>query len=204
MNQFCTCHSHPASLDTGSTVEAMAAREVELGSGTLTMTDHGTLAAARSVYDVARKNKLTPILGLEAYVRDDNCPIIQAAGIEPIDGKLDHYLKYFHVTLHAKDQEAFETLVKVLSNADLNRAEQHGSERKALFTWQDLETLGDKNVTVGSGCLIGMVQRHLLEGRPDLAEKYYERLRATFKQGNFYAELFPHVVNYIQVKLSSK
>jgi DNA polymerase-3 subunit alpha len=150
------------------------------------MTDHGTLAAARAVYDTARKHSLTPILGLEAYVRDDNCPILLKHGVEKDEkGTLAGYLKYFHVTLHALDQEAYEKLVQVLSNADLNRSEQHGSERKPLFTWEDLETLGAQNMTVGSGCLVGMVQRHLLEGRPDLAGEYYKRLRSIFKPGNF-------------------
>jgi DNA-directed DNA polymerase III PolC len=208
MRNFTTCHCHPASLDSGSTVEALALREVELGTGTLTQTDHGTLAGSRALYDTARKHKLTPILGLEAYFRDDDCPILAEAGIvkqvesaQP-DAKLTtaHYLKYFHVTLHAKDQAAFETLVKVLSKADLTNAEQHGSERKPLFTWQDMEVLGGQNMTVGSGCLIGMVQRHLLENKPELAKKYYERLRGTFKPGNFYVEAFPHVCdsNYIK------
>ena len=73
MKQFATCHCHPASLDSASTPEAMIAREVELGSGVITCTDHGTLAAAQKIYSLGKKSGLIPVIGLEAYFRDDDC-----------------------------------------------------------------------------------------------------------------------------------
>jgi len=203
MKNFCTAHSHPQSLDSGSTCAAMAKREVELGTGCLCATDHGTLGAARTIYDLARKNKLTPILGLEAYVRDDNDPILLADGMQRDEGgTFSNYLKYMHLTLHALDQQGYEAMVRVLSRADLTRGEQHGSERKPIFNWADLEELGSYNVSTGSGCLIGLVQRHLIgdRPRPDLAVKYYEKLRSTFKLGNTYIEVFPHSVSTNWVK----
>lgn len=180
----------------------MAKREVELGTGSLTMTDHGSLGIARTIYDLAQKHKLKPILGLEAYVRDDDCPILAAAGIikAPESDKPDarisvsHYQRYFHLTMHSLSQAAYERMVRVLSRADLNHAEQHGSERKPIFTWGDLEEILQSDMTLGSGCLVGMVQRHLIgeTPRPDLAIKYYERLRSLVPRGNFYVEAFPH------------
>lgn len=200
---FVTAHSHPQSLDSGSTCEAMAKREVELGTGALTMTDHGTLGAGRAIYDLAKKHKLVPILGLEAYFRDDDCPILLADGVQKDEkGTLAEYMKYFHLTLHALDQEAYEALVRITSRAAEHRAERHGQEVKPLFNWTDLEELGGYNITVGSGCLVGMVQRHLLADtpRPDLAIKYYERMRGTFKPSNLYTEIFPHRCNTNWVK----
>lgn len=225
---FATPHCHVRSFDSASTPEAFARRELELGSEFLTCTDHGTLEANRQIYDLCRdhkdfKGKLTPILGLEAYFRDDDCPILGARGVEkglryrsllqqqqvisaesyeklpPEDralyraehGYWDHS-KYFHLTMHFLDQEAFETAVRLLSRADLT-AEQHGSERKPLFTWADLEELGSKNVTFCSSCLIGMVSRHLLDHNDwETALKYYQRVRSIVKPGNFYVEMFPH------------
>lgn len=195
MKSFVTCHCHQGSLDTASTPEAFAKREVELGTGYLTVTDHGTLGQARNVYKVAQKNKLTPIIGLEAYLRDDDCPIIKSKGFDT-----EEYLKfgakekkYMHLTLHFLDQEAFETGVRLLSNADA-RAEKHGQEKKPLFSWSELEELGSKNVTMTSSCLIGVVQRHLLaHSNVDMAVAYYEKIRSLVKPGNFYVEVFPHV-----------
>lgn len=224
---FATPHCHVRSFDSASTPEAFARRELEIGSEFITVTDHGTLEADRQVYDLCKdhkefKGKLTPILGLEAYFRDDDCDIFKAQGVEksiryrnqltgkvvtqeayeklapedkqiclPEYGYWDH-MKYMHLTMHFMDQEAFETATRLLSKADLV-AEQHGSERKPLFSWKDLEELGSKNVTFCSSCLIGMVSRHLLAHNDwQTAIKYYDRLRQTVKPGNFYVEMFPH------------
>jgi len=200
---FATCHCHPQSLDSGSTVEAMAKREAELGSGALTMTDHGTLGAGRAVYDAAKKYKLTPILGLEGYFRDDACPVLMDDGMVLDEkGTYAEYMKYFHLTMHSLTQAGYERMVRVLSRVAETRAERHGQEVKPLFNWTDLEEILQSDMTLGSGCLVGMVQRHLLadKPRPDLAIKYYERMRALVPQGNFYVEIFPHKCNTNWVK----
>jgi hypothetical protein len=219
MRAFPTVHCHPQSLDSASSVEAFARREVELGSGTLTCTDHGSLAAAFEVVKWAKaekwpdktvKPKLTPIVGLEGYVRDDNCPILKHLGIPRTDfvprgedpgtwkarypdGTFFEYAKYYHITLGFRDFAAYRCAVRLLSRADL-RAEKHGSERKPLFTWGDLEELAQHNVTATSSCLIGMVQRHLLGGGsvgPAAATLYLRRLHHLFGD-RFFIEVFPH------------
>jgi DNA polymerase III alpha subunit len=191
MLNFPTPHCHPQSFDSASTPEAFAQREIELGTGALTVTDHGTMGACRRVYDLAKSKKLTPILGLEAYFRDDNCPILKAHGIEnPAE-----YLKYYHLTIHCLDERAYQTLSQKLSHA---RVERHGAELKPLFNWEDLEAIGAENVTITSGCLVGMVQRHIfregldLPQRFQIAKAYYERLRALTRPGNWFVEVFPH------------
>ncbi len=199
MENFSSPHTHIQSLDTASTPEAFVKREQELGTGTITCTDHGTLAVSRRVYDLARKAKLTPIIGLEAYFRDDNCPILTAAGIpktvdEDFKDKGESFIeynRYYHLTMHFRDAAAFETASRLLSKADKN-SEKHGSEYKPIFNWNDLEELGGTNTVFASGCLIGVVQRHLLSDRPDLARKYYERVRSIVRPGNFFVEVFPH------------
>lgn len=198
MKNFISPHVHIKSFDAASTAEKFAKRELELATGYVTITDHGTLEGTRQLYDLchgkAYKGKLTPILGLEGYFRDDDCPIFKANGVEKDEkGTYKDYIKYTHVTMHFKDCEAFEAASRILSSAD-DRAETHGSERKPLFTWQNLEELGQYNITMTSGCLIGMVSRHILKnGDMKSAIAYYEKLRAIPKPGNFYVEVFPHV-----------
>lgn len=195
---FADPHVHVKSFDAASTPEKFAARELELGGKFLTVTDHGTMEGIRDLYTLTTKSKkyagkLHLIPGLEAYFRDDNCDLLREAGATWNDKKtFVDWIKYFHLTMHFQDQAAFETCSRLLSRADL-RAETHGSERKPLFSWQDLEELGAQNVTFGSSCLIGMVSRHLLAQNDHVtALKYYERLRAIVKPGNFVVELFPH------------
>jgi len=196
---FPSPHVHIDSFDSASNAETFAKKEIELGSGAITVTDHGTLSVVRKVYDLAHskeyRGKLIPILGLEGYFRDDNCPILLARGLAKDEkGKfLEEDFKYGHITLHMLDEEAYSTCSRLLSAADY-RSEYHGSEPKPLFVWKDIEELGSKNITMTSSCLIGMVNRHLMaRNDPESAVKYYERLRSLVKPGNFYVELFPHV-----------
>jgi DNA polymerase III alpha subunit len=207
---FVTPHCHPQSLDTASTLSEFAKREKELETGYMTCTDHGSLGACREVYKTAKDNGLSPILGIEHYLRDDEDQILKKFGIEKDkDNTFSQYNKYYHVTTHSIDQEAYEALVKITSKADL-RGEQHGSERKPLLTWEDLEYLGSKNVTMMSSCLIGLVARHLTKNnRPDIAEAFYQKIRSIVKPGNFYVEMFPHIcdrfwVNGISLELEDK
>lgn len=200
MRNFASFHVHPQSLDTGSTPEAFVDREVELGTGSVTCTDHGTLTACWKIYERARKKKIIPILGLEGYFRDDDCPILAKHGVAKVaeekSGEVTYknWWNYGHLTMHFLDQVAYERGVRVLSRAALTRAEANGSERKPLFSWSDLEELlGPGGVTLGSGCLVGMVQRHLLDhDAPQIAIAHYERMRSLVPAGNFYVEIFPH------------
>jgi DNA polymerase III alpha subunit len=201
---FVSPHVHIQSLDSASTPEAFAEREVQLQTGALVVTDHGTLVACPKVFelakdkDIVKKNggkPLTPILGLEGYFRDDDCPIIAANGVKKnADGKYVDYLKYCHFTTHFIDQSAFKTGIKLLSRAPIER---HGAETKPLFDWEDMEELAASNVTITTGCLIGMVQRHLLQNNdPEMAKKYFDRMRGIVPKGNLYVEIFPHVCSH--------
>lgn len=195
---FPSPHCHIQSLDTGCLPEHFAAREVELGTGTLTTTDHGSLGVVRTIQKLAKKNGLNFVPGLEGYVRDDNCPILLANGYErDAKGTLKEYAKYFHLTMHFLDQEAYELAVKLISRASLYNAEKHGSESKPIFTWAEVEQLGATNTIMTSSCLGGMVAYHLKEySNEKVAREYFLRLKSICKPQNFYVELFPHTCDH--------
>lgn len=165
MRNYVTPHCHIQSLDSASTPSAFVKRELELGTGVVTVTDHGSLAACHTTYELAKKAGLTPILGIEGYFRDDNCPILTAKGVEKKHPKksrgggedtarpkgFQQYIKYHHITLHFQDYAAFQTGIKLLSKAPI---ELHGSEGKPLFTWHDLQELGATNTTMTTGCFV--------------------------------------------------
>lgn len=191
-----SCHVHVQSLDSAASPDSFAKREMELETGVLVSTDHGTMAGAITTYNLAKKNGLIPILGLEGYLRDSNDPILTEEGMEKdSDGEFlynrfgSKQAKYTHFTCHFLDQQAYEMAAKLISKAPM---EKHGSEEKPIFTWENIAELAALNATFCSGCLIGVVQRHLMMGRPDLAIKYYERYRSLAKPGNFYVEIAPH------------
>lgn len=219
---FVSPHVHQKSLDSASTIAAFIKREKQLGTNCSVVTDHGTLAACKDVYDQSRAAGLQPILGLEAYHRDDDCPILLRAGVPrqqetvcarcgdtwkpdgtprcehgPEDGLRrqtfrETYYKYGHLTMHFRTYAAYQAAVRLLTKADLH-AERHGSERKPIFGWSDIEEIASKGATFGSSCLIGMVQRHLLaRNSPENAIAYYDRLRSVVGPENWIVEIFPH------------
>jgi DNA polymerase III alpha subunit len=211
---FVTPHCHVMSLDSASTPEAFCIKELELETGAITATDHGSLSAIYRISSLAKKNGLIAIPGIEAYFRSDDCPILTKLGVPKTDAvprgmdkekwKLEHptgsfysYNKYYHITLGFQDYEAYLKGVKLLSKAD-DRAEVHGSERKPLFDWSDLEELAATKTTIGAGCLVGMVARHLIntESSPEVkvgaAKAYFERLHHLFGD-RMSVEVFPHV-----------
>lgn len=189
---FSDPHVHPSSLDSGCGPEDFLKRELELQSGTITCTDHGSLEAAYKIYSLAKANNLTPIVGSELYFRDDNCDILKSFGVDKdADDTYKSYLKYHHFCIHAMDYPAYEALCKRLSWANLNRAEQHGSELKPIFNWKDLQELSHYNLTITNGCLIGMSNRHaVFKDRPDIGEAYFKRMSEWFGD-KLYVEVFP-------------
>lgn len=192
MKPFVSPHVHQQSIDSASSPDDFIARELELGTGYTTVTDHGYMGACRTVYDLALKNKLKPILGVEGYFFDPDDSTLAKFGIAGKEALKEYVGNYYHITLHFRTQKAYELACKLLTRAD-DRAITVWGERKPPFTWADLEALGQEDTTCGSGCFGGMVQDHIAShGRADIAQAYYERLRSTFKPGNFFAEVFPH------------
>lgn len=229
IRNFPTPHCHSASsLDTASTPEKFADWELEHETTALTVTDHGTLAGTRKIYDLLKgdkyKGKVNPILGLEAYFRDDDCEVLKQFDIKQqpryhneantkfkdqeeydkleedskanwfLENSTAYYQKYYHLTMHFLDQNAYEKGIKILSKAEFTRNEKHGSEFKPLFNWDDLAEIGSTNTCFCTGCLIGMIQRHVAFGqRYDIAEAYLKKILTIVKPENLYVEVFPHV-----------
>ena len=62
------CHSEYSLLDGANRIDDLIARALELEQPALAITDHGNLHAAWEFQEKAKKAKLKPILGMEAYV----------------------------------------------------------------------------------------------------------------------------------------
>src|SRR5262249_8200771 len=62
------CHSEYSLLDGANRIENLITRAQELEQPALAITDHGNLHAAWEFQEKARKAKLRPIIGMEAYV----------------------------------------------------------------------------------------------------------------------------------------
>jgi DNA polymerase-3 subunit alpha len=182
MNHISPCN-HPESDLSGSTVEAMVDRTKELGLSHFAITDHGYLTSVLKGYMYAEKEGVKVIGGVELFFKDENCSIVKNTPSEQI--------KYFKIIVHAKDQEAYQKLVKMCS--DQKRKQVRVAENHyGLFNWKDLEELSKYNITISTSNVECMVSKHLLVGRADLSLKYYEKLRNLVGPENFYPSIIPY------------
>lgn len=173
--------NHPESPLSGSTVENMISRAQELGNKYFAITDNGYLISTLKAYMACKKKDIKPILGVELYFKDFNCDIVKNTESEKI--------KYFKIIVHARDQIAYQKLVKICSNFD-NKTIDIQENKYPLIGWKELEELSLLNVTVCTSDTQCMVSKHLLVNRADIGLKYYEKLRSLFKD-NFYPTILP-------------
>ncbi|MHA1675942.1 MAG: PHP domain-containing protein, partial [Candidatus Njordarchaeales archaeon] len=174
--------NHPESALSGSTIESMIDKAVSLSNTHFAATDHGYLTSILKGYSYSKKKDIKFIAGIELYFKDSDCPIIKNTPSEQI--------KYFKIVVHAKDQEAYQAIVK--STSDLYRKKiTIGENHYPVFNWQDLEHLAKYNITLCTSNVECMVAKHLLVNRADLGLKYYEKLRNLVGPDNFYPTILP-------------
>ena len=103
------CHSEYSLLDGANRIDDLIARALELEQPALAITDHGNLHAAWEFQEKAKKAKLKPIIGMEAYVApgDRKTRQRQSQGGKP----------YYHLVLLARDLQGYKNLVKLSSLA---------------------------------------------------------------------------------------
>ncbi len=182
MNHISPCN-HPESALTGSTVEAMIDRTKALGLDYFAITDLGYLTSVLKGYMYGQDEKVKIIAGVELFFKDDNCEIVKGTPSEQI--------KYFKIIVHAKDQAAYQKIVKMCSDS-LRKQISIGENNYGAFNWKDLEDLAKFNITITTSNVECMVSKHLLVGRADLGLKYYEKLRNIVGPTNFYPSIVPY------------
>ncbi|MBE0565156.1 MAG: DNA polymerase III subunit alpha, partial [Krumholzibacteria bacterium] len=97
-------HSDYSLLDGAMKTKAMARRAAEYGQPALALTDHGNMFGAVEFYQACKKEKIKPIVGMEAYVTADrNC---RAA---------DPTNRSFHMVLLAGNATGYRNLVHLSS-----------------------------------------------------------------------------------------
>lgn len=195
----CGFHSHSdQSMDGGSTVEAKIMRADALGRIADCVTDHGTMSALSPHWLASKKLKtskpIKSIHGIELYVIDD-----QRAPKQFKNGNTETH--YYHLTVHFKDEVAYKYFCQLTPIME-SRALVKFGERKPLIKKEELLPISG-HITVGTGCLMGMVQKNLLPDdtadevtRMQWAADNYAWLRQLAGKGNFFVEVFPHVIDH--------
>lgn len=181
-NHISPCN-HPESPLTGSTVEAMIDRTKALGLDYFAITDLGYMTSILKGYMYGQEEKVKIIAGVEIFFKDDNCEIVRGTQSEQI--------KYFKIIVHAKDQAAYQQIVKMCSDTRRKQI-SIGENNYGAFAWKDLIELAKYNITLTTSNVECMVSKHLLVGRADIGLKYYDKLRNIVGYDNFYPSIIPY------------
>jgi DNA polymerase-3 subunit alpha len=185
MKNFITPNSHPSSFLTGSTLESMIDKAKELNTGYYVCTDNGYLTDTLKAYNYANKKGLKPILGCELYVILGSLRLGQKKASEKI--------KYFTITIHAKNQEAYQFLIKKISDKKRKTIKILDHDYP-VFDWNDISDFAEEDFTAVIGGPQCIVCKNLLTGDKDFAEAIFLELKNKFKN-NFYSSIIPMEFN---------
>jgi DNA polymerase III subunit alpha len=101
------CHTEYSLLDGANRIDDLISRALEFEQPALAITDHGNLHGAWEFQEKAKKAKLKPIIGMEAYVAPSDRRLRQrsAPGVKP----------YYHLVLLAQNATGYQNLIKLSS-----------------------------------------------------------------------------------------
>ena len=170
-------HTEYSLLDGSNKVKECVKRIKELGMDSCAITDHGVMYGVINFYRAAKEAGINPILGCEVYVAPGS-RFDKEAGVSDD--------RYFHLVLLAENNTGYANLVKIVS-----KGHTEGFYYKPRV---DLEVLREyhEGIIALSACLAGEVQRNIMKGLLDEAEKSALRYEDIFGKGNFFLELQDH------------
>lgn len=178
MNQFVHLHVHSeySLLDAMCRTEELVKKCVEHQMPALALTDHGNLCGAIEFYRKAKEHGIKPILGCELYV---------APKSRHTKTKEDG-MKYYHLTVLARDEEGYRNLVKLTSLGYVEGFYYKPRVDKELLRNHS------QGLVILSGCRSSEICRLLAQNKFEAAYEVAQELRAMVGPENFYIELQNH------------
>lgn len=181
-------HAHTvySVLDGVSTIDEYVDWSKNVGAPALGITDHGFMIGLMELVEKCGKAGLTPLPGVEFYVVPDKD---YSFAKKPYS--------YYHLTVWAINEIGYRNLLK-LGSVSFSESFEDGTKRvvkkvgvdKPRITFDEILRYNE-GLVLASGCLVGSVNKALLQGEHDGAEKNLLRLLEVFR-GRFYLELMPH------------
>ena len=188
-------HTEYSLLDGSNKIKEYVKRVKELGMDSAAITDHGVMYGVIDFYKEAKAAGIKPILGCEVYVAPNSRFDKEMTGGED---------RYYHLVLLAENNTGYANLMKIVS-----KGFTEGYYYKPRV---DMEVLRQyhEGIIALSACLAGEVQRYIVKGLIDEAEKTALKYEECFGKGNFFLEMQDHgipeqkLVNTELLKMSGK
>jgi|GEM_PF-3564137 len=194
-------HTVYSVLDGASTIDEYLVWCKENGASALGVTDHGWTIGANELMHKANKAGVIPLPGCEFYLSPE-------ADYQFADKPYD----YYHLTAWAINEKGYRNLLK-LGSISFGEEEggvwgytEKGIPKKRVVSYFGGKQLKPRirfeelfkhseGLILGSGCLIGALNKAFLFGEKEGAEKNLNRLLEVFR-GRLYVEVMPHKVTH--------
>src|SRR5919107_4520816 len=174
-------HSEYSLLDGANQIPELVAHVKKLGMDSLAVTDHGNMHAAWEFYEEAKKQKIRPILGFEAYLAFGPRTAREKPGWAPAP--------YSHLVLLARNRTGYRNLVRLTSIGFVE-----GFYRRPRID-KDVLAAHSEGIICLAACLSGEVALHLRQGKFDEARKSAEWFSRTFGPDGFWLEIQKHGIS---------
>ncbi|MBR3231033.1 DNA polymerase III subunit alpha [Candidatus Saccharibacteria bacterium] len=168
-------HTHYSLLDGLTKIPELVDFVKNDGMEAVAVTDHGTMSGLVELYKTCHDHKIKPILGLEAYV----------AARKMTDKDPAHDKQRFHITLLAMNNQGFENLCRIMSNAEI-----HGKYYRPRTDHDELLKYNEGIICL-SGCMGSEISEAIRAGDDKRAIELINWYKETFK-GRFYLEMQDH------------
>jgi len=192
MSQFVHLHNHTeySMLDGAAKVKPMVQEAIRLGMPAIGMTDHGNMFGASEFYNIATKEGIKPIIGIEAYIAPAsrfNTKRVTWGDPSQKSDDVSGSGSYTHMTMVAENATGLRNLFKLSSLA---------SFEGQLGKWSrmDAEIIAEHSagIIATTGCPSGEVQTRLRLGHEQEALAAAAKWQDIFGKENFFLELMDH------------
>ena len=176
-------HTEYSLLDGANKIGKLASELKKQGVKSVAITDHGNMFGAIDFYQTMRKNDIKPIIGIEAYIHNQ----------DDIDDKSTK--QRFHLCLLAKNEVGYKNLMYLSSQSFINGFYYYPRINKKILREHS------EGLICTSACLQGEVNWHLNTNNPRNVQngaKGYERAKEValeYKEifgDDFYLEIMRH------------
>lgn len=180
-------HSHYSLLDGLARIPELVSRAKALNMKALALTDHGVMYGAVEFYTAAKEQGLKPIIGLEAYVAEND---FRAKG-SPQDKHRSH------LVLLAKNNVGYHNLLQLTTKAHLEGFYYKPRIDKPLLLKHAEGLIGT------TSCLSSEICKAIRHHHYDAAEALLIEYLHIFEAGDFYIELQRHLNTPIQQEVNA-
>ena len=168
-------HTHYSLLDGLTKVPELVDFVKNDGMEAVAVTDHGTMSGLVELYECCNAAGIKPILGLEAYV----------AARKRTDKEPEHDKRRFHVTLLAMNNQGYENLCRIMTDAEIN-----GKYYKPRTDHEMLEKYNEGIICL-SGCMGSEISEAIRADDDKRALKLIDWYKKVFGD-RFYLEMQDH------------